>query len=392
MVYELEPEYDRLSMKNLSRGMKGTIAEYYSDWASETTRDRMPYMARVGQRQTGGPIPFGLAVNEDKEYVQDPDWFPTLLEIFRRYAAGDSTRAIARWLTEEGVPPPGLLEYRRKPEDDRGRAKRKPSAAWMRYTVERILRNEAYHGTLVYNRAFGKRHSFRPKDPSEVVRIEGAWTRFVPDELWYSARARDEATDTPVSTVASRSTFALGAVRCRRCGHSMHGYTVSKYKVIQATGERKRYRYRKYRCTGRSNSGSCDAPMIPAERLERLIVEAIARHLREDRKTVEALHREGLRTLEAYQRSLEEGLAAAQERERELAARQAHLVEAYAQAVGQASRVLLEQLAAQVVAAGKKREEAAARVPGLMAARIACLEGLQTPASATLPRGQTSPA
>ncbi len=57
MVYELEPEYDRLSMKNLSRGMKGTIAEYYSDWASETTRDKMLYMARVEQRRTGGPSP-----------------------------------------------------------------------------------------------------------------------------------------------------------------------------------------------------------------------------------------------------------------------------------------------------------------------------------------------
>ena len=32
-----------------------------------------------------------------------------------------------------------------------------------------------------------------------------------------------------MSTAASRSTFALGAVRCQRCGHSMHGYTVSTF-------------------------------------------------------------------------------------------------------------------------------------------------------------------
>lgn len=357
MVYELEPEFDRLSMKHLSRGMKGIIAEYYSDWASETTRDKMIYMASREKRRTGGPIPFGLAVDENKQYVEDPQWFPTLVEIFRRYANGESVRAIARWLDGQGVPTPGLLDYQRNPTDGRGRPKRRPSGDWTRYTVERILRNEAYHGTLVYNRSYGKRHGFTPKDPTEHVRVENAWTKFIDDVLWYRVRARNEEVATPSLGAVSRNTFALSRITCRRCGHSMHGYTVSKYKDIVATGERKHYRYRLYRCTGRSNSASCDAPMIPAERLERLVIDAVAGHLLEDREALERMYREGLKWLRHVRQNAERALEVGEEAIQELIGRRARLVDSYAQSVGQASPELLKQLDARIVALGDVIED-----------------------------------
>lgn len=187
MLYDLEPQFDRVSLKNLSRGMRGVIAEYYSDWASETTRDKMIYMAKQGKR-TGGPIPFGLRVNEEGQYERDPEWFPILEQIFGRRSNSESVRQIARWLSSEEIPTPGVLEWMRKPIDASGRPKRRPSGKWTRYTVERILRNEAYHGTLVYNRSFGKRHGFAPKDEDERIRVDDAWEKFIDDDTCIAYR------------------------------------------------------------------------------------------------------------------------------------------------------------------------------------------------------------
>lgn len=309
MVYEMEPEYDRLSMKHLSRGMQGLVAEYYSDWASETTRDKMMHMARTARR-TGGVIPFGLAIDADKRYTRDLQWFPTLLEIFRRRAQGESVRSIAKWLSDTGVPTPGSLDYQRKPLDDRGRPKRKPSGGWFRYSVENILRNEAYHGTLVYNRHYGKRFKNAAKTEGDIIRVEDAWERFIPDETWYACQLLDLETSSPSAGPASTSTFALSSLVCTRCGHSMHGYTVNKYKVDRA-GETKLYRYRKYRCTGRSNAQACDAPMIRAERLEALVIEAVAAYLRTNKEEVQSLYEESAAVLETYRRELVESIAKA---------------------------------------------------------------------------------
>lgn len=309
MVYEMEPEYDRLSMKHLSRGMQGLVAEYYSDWASETTRDKMIHMARTARR-TGGAIPFGLAIDAGKRYVRDPLWFPTLLAIFTRRAQGESVRSIAKWLSDTSIPTPGTLDYQRKPLDDRGRPKRKPGNAWLRYSVENILRNEAYHGTLVYNRHYGKRFKNAAKTEGDIIRVEDAWERFIPDEVWYACQLLDLETSSPSAGPASTSTFALSSLVCARCGHSMHGWTVNKYKVDRA-GETRLYRYRKYRCTGRSNAQACDAPMIRAERLEALVIEAVSTYLRTNKEDVETLYEESAAQLERYRRELVESIAQA---------------------------------------------------------------------------------
>jgi len=298
MLYDLEPQFDRVSLKNLSRGMRGVIAEYYSDWASETTRDKMIYMARQGRR-TGGPIPFGLRVDEKKQYKRDPEWFPVLEQIFGRRASGESVRQIARWLSAERVPTPGLLGWMRKPVNARGRPKREPSSQWTRYTVERILRNETYHGTLVYNRSYGKRHDHTPKEEGERIRIENAWEKFIDDDTWYKVRVLDMETSTQRESTRARSRFVLSNVTCLRCGHSMHGYTANKQKALKS-GEVRTYYYRKYRCTGRANSASCDAPMIRAEYIEGLVTNAICQYLEQNADATEELYDRSREMLESY--------------------------------------------------------------------------------------------
>ncbi len=359
MIYELEPTYDRLSMKNLSRGMRGVIAEYYSDWASETTRDKMIHMART-KRRTGGPVPFGLAIGADKQYIRDPRWFPTLLEIFTRRAKGESVRSIAKWLTDSGIPTPGTLDYQRKPHDSRGNPKRVPRREWLRYTVENILRNEAYHGVLVYNRSFGHRFNNAPKSENDIIQVEDAWEHFVPDDVWYQSQLRDLETSSPSAGPASTSTFALSNIVCLRCGHSMHGWTVNKYKIVR--GEQRLYRYRKYRCTGRSNAQVCDAPMIRSERLEVLVIGAVAEYLQENTEDVQRLYEESAKILAQYHRKLLQAIAVADAQIEKQAAERARLVSAVAELISRkASDELIAQMDIAVQQCGEQIRQAEAR-------------------------------
>jgi site-specific DNA recombinase len=346
MLYDLEPQFDRVSLKNLSRGMRGVIAEYYSDWASETTRDKMIYMAKQGKR-TGGPIPFGLRVDEEGQYERDPEWFPILEQIFGRRSNGESVRQIARWLSSEEIPAPGLLEWMRKPIDARGRPKRRPSGKWTRYTVERILRNEAYHGTLVYNRSFGKRHDFAPKDEDERIRVDDAWEKFIDDDTWYRVKVLDSETSTQRESTRARSQFLLANVTCLRCGHSMHGYTANKQKDLR-NGERRTYYYRKYRCTGRANSASCDAPMIRAQHLEDLVIDAIGEYLVQNADATEELYNRSKEMLESYKQSLaqliENSDVDVEDKTRERSA----MVRALATAIGRVSDTTIQEMDSEI--------------------------------------------
>ena len=359
MLYDLEPQFDRVSLKNLSRGMRGVIAEYYSDWASETTRDKMVYMARKGKR-TGGPVPFGLRLNGDKEYLRDPQWFPVLQEVFQRRANGQSVRQIARWLSDEGTPTPALLMWQKRPVDSRGNPRRKPSGVWNRYTVERMLRNEVYHGTLVYNHSFGKRHDYSAKGQEEHVRVEDAWEKFIDDDTWYKVRVLDMETSTQRESTRARSQFVLGDVSCLRCGHSMHGYTANKQKAL-ASGEARTYYYRKYRCTGRSNSASCDAPMIRADYLEGLVIKAVCVYLRENADATQELYERSVQMLSDYRASLTKLIASSATDIAEREAERTAMVRSLATAMDKVSNTTIQQMDQQIVALGEEIEKDKAR-------------------------------
>jgi hypothetical protein len=183
--------------------------------------------------------------------------------------------------------------------DNRGRPKRRPRSSWLHYTVENILRNEAYHGTLVYNRTFGRRFGFKAKTKIDIIRVEDAWEHFVPDNIWYQCQLLDLETSSKSQGPASVSTFVLPNVICMRCGYGMSGWTVNKYKVNKA-GEKVLYRYRKYRCAGRCNAHVCNAPMILAEQLESVVIGMVTTYLQTNEAEVQQLYEEAARVLGSY--------------------------------------------------------------------------------------------
>jgi len=281
LIYEAEPEFSRYSQRQAMRNMQGLSAQYFSDYISESTRDKMRYLAREGKRVPSGiQHPFGLRHDAEHHLEPDPDWFPWARQMFERFAAGESLYAISQWLVAEGVPTQGLIDWERKPVDRRGQPKRKPSTPWSGTGIRRVLRDEAFHGVLVYARRRIDRPTGRTlwNDEENVIRIEDAWPKWIPDALWYAVQAR---LDTHRYTGKGRHIdhFALPSVRCGLCGCAVMGlYRAYTYKPTGAVSI-----FHRYSCSTTNRGGDrgkdCDLPTFRAPELDRAVVTALAAHL-----------------------------------------------------------------------------------------------------------------
>lgn len=146
------------SLKNrkLARGVKGLIDEAYLDDLREDTRRGLQSQFDKGYWTGGRVYGYGL-VEVTSESERDPYGRPKrvgshlekdtqqaniVVEIFERYADGQSEQTIAGDLNARGVPSPGSTWNRTV-----RRAK-----GWARSGIRVLLRNPIYAGTYYYNR------------------------------------------------------------------------------------------------------------------------------------------------------------------------------------------------------------------------------------------------
>jgi DNA invertase Pin-like site-specific DNA recombinase len=71
------------------------LAEYYSvELAVKVKRGQTENALKA--KHNGGPIPFGLKLNSEREFEPDPMTAPIVKEVFERYADGESVQALFR--------------------------------------------------------------------------------------------------------------------------------------------------------------------------------------------------------------------------------------------------------------------------------------------------------
>jgi DNA invertase Pin-like site-specific DNA recombinase len=178
-------------VSELHIGLKGTMGALYLKDLADKTRRGLRGRIELGKAgggncygydvvrrlgEDGEPLHGDRAVNESEAAV--------VRRIFREYAAGKSSRAIAWELNEEGIPGPLGREW--GPSTIHGNPQRGNG----------ILNNELYIGKLVWNRQrfikdpdTGKRVS-RPNPKSEWVNRDVPELRIVDQELWEQVKAR----------------------------------------------------------------------------------------------------------------------------------------------------------------------------------------------------------
>ena len=130
----------------------------------------------VKRRQNDGEwicaAPYGYLVTEDKQFEIIPTEAETVRRIFDLYSnAGWGYKKIANYLTDQGVPTPRMSERMRK-EAAGKKTKREAKNAWAIATVQGILDNDFYIGTLrqgKYTRAKINGKEIKRNDDEHIV-------------------------------------------------------------------------------------------------------------------------------------------------------------------------------------------------------------------------------
>ncbi len=179
-------------ISELHVGLKGTMgALYLKDLADKTRRG---LVGRIQKGRAVGRVPYGYrairgVLGPDGEPERglreiDPVECEVVRRIFRDYAAGASTRTIARALNAEGVASPNGEDW--SDSSIRGR----PS------TGAGLLRAAIYVGRLIWNRhrtlthpETGRRH-YAPNDAAAVAVSDVLELRIVEPEIWEAVQAR----------------------------------------------------------------------------------------------------------------------------------------------------------------------------------------------------------
>ena len=263
--------------------MQGAIAEYERTKIAERTRRGKLYWARQGA-MVGGHAPYGY------NFRRRTDAGRAKLEINEFEAA--VVREIYRWLIDEQLSTRAIA----KRLTERDIATSKGAAQWQPTAVDRILRNQVYKGTFVYQRTERTLPSQRTSsDPYRRSRKTGRKQR--PQEEWIKI---------PVPIIASDATWE--AAQQQLVQNSKHSKRNNKCHRYLLRGLRKcprcgstytgavQHGYRRYRCgntdPGISSTGKrCPPGSIGADLLEQLIWDAVAQALRQPDVLVEQYRR-----------------------------------------------------------------------------------------------------
>jgi DNA invertase Pin-like site-specific DNA recombinase len=211
-VLGVQDGYDSHSRTaRMQAGMSGIMSEEFRAMIADRTRAALSIRAEQGQ-STGGKA-YGYEGNEGA----------IVAEIFERFAAGESMKAIASDLNRRGIPSPGA-GWKRDRRAQHGR--------WLVSALNAMLQNERYAGRLIYNRSqwhkdpdTGKRvRTERPQHEWVIQEIPP----LVDPEVWAACQTRFK----PGRGRGGAPRYLLsGLLECALCG--------SKFIVVG--GSQRRY-------------------------------------------------------------------------------------------------------------------------------------------------------
>ena len=92
------------------------LRNIFNEWLVRDTSKKIKAVKRSkgmsGKPITSKPV-YGYLMDEDENYIVDEETAPVVRQIYQLCLAGNGPTKIARMLTEQQIPTPGTLEYRR---------------------------------------------------------------------------------------------------------------------------------------------------------------------------------------------------------------------------------------------------------------------------------------
>ena len=206
------------------------IMNVFNEWHAANTSKKIRAVLLAKQRAgsyTNWQYPYGYKAGTDdaRTAVIDEEAASVVRRIFDMRLEGLSARAIARTLTESGVPNPATHFVRK----GGGKSNRRCAPYWVPKTVADILSNPVYIGTTVQHKTTHvsyKNHAIVPIPESERIVKENAHAAIVDAAVWERVqrlRAAPRGRADKARTVHPLS----GLLVCPDCGKKLK-YTSAK--------------------------------------------------------------------------------------------------------------------------------------------------------------------
>ncbi len=221
----------------------------------------------IKRRQADGKwicaAPYGYIVNKRQEFEVVPTEADVVRTIFRLYNdEGWGYKKIANYLTDQGIPTPRMAERDRK-EAAGEDYKRPVKSAWAIVTVQGILDNDFYIGTLRQGKYTRKKINGRDvrRDVDEQIVIEHHHQGIIDYRTFAATRAlREKRTTSHYRGVKKYDNVYSGFLVCGDCGAPMFAMSRSDLRSAYTCGT--------YHRRGRSG---CTSHHIRADKLDELL-------------------------------------------------------------------------------------------------------------------------
>ena len=239
-------EDDKFSV--ILEAMLEAMAEYYSINLADEVRKGMTEKARRGGRQTYAPFGYRTVGGQ---LVPEPTEAALVVEVFRRFASGESYFAIARWLNDIG-------------------ARTRNGHPFQNRSVRYILRNITYIGKNAWTPKREHTHSCGYVVSESTIISDATHDPIISQELWDAAQQRIETLKImfPHSSQPTKhADWLSGIVRCPYCGSVMVRSIQGKY----ANGEPKVF----WLCNGYAHGVCQHTNSCKDSTLKAIVIDAI---------------------------------------------------------------------------------------------------------------------
>ena len=164
------------------------LRNIFNEWLVRDTSKKIKAVKRSkgmsGKPITSKPV-YGYLMDEDENFIIDEEAAPIVKQIYNLCLAGNGPTKIARMLTEQQIPTPGTLEYRRTGSTRRYHPGYE--CKWATNTVAHILENREYTGCLVNFKtdkvSYKLKHSVE-NPPEKQVIFENHHEPVIDRETW----------------------------------------------------------------------------------------------------------------------------------------------------------------------------------------------------------------
>lgn len=273
--------------------VKAVLYDFFSQDLSVKVRSSLR-SSRDSGKHICAFAPYGYRKKSDDKYCLEEDSYAAeyVRRIFREYAEGSSMYSIAKRLNDEEILSPMRYVQQR---DNNTYGRNADDSRWTVNAVHRILMNEAYIGSLVYDRSVNAevaKRATKLKPAEDWTRIENAHSPIVGRETFETVQNR-LCGNVKRSQYNEPSIFK-GKIVCGGCGYRMQ---------VSRKGRTRFQCNHKFCLTEKTGAGNC-ASSILEEELMKITADLLKKkinHLTELQELADAgraKHKERQRTAE----------------------------------------------------------------------------------------------